>query len=157
MSKLAPFQTSVARASPNTASASPSQRRGCVASFCTSRAQSATSTGAWYSSSSAMLTGSRSIATKYVHCSAATPTEPCSTSSSRSRPRGGTSAVRRNSMASPSSTRNVKVTRLVVSSAGDSPARSTTRETPAFWIRQSALSTTRAIPRGWFRRCTGQP
>ena len=148
---LAPFQTSVARASPNTASASPSQRRGCVASFCTSRAQSATSTGAWYSSSSAMLTGSRSIATKYVHCSAATPTAPCSTISSRSRPCGGTSAVRRNKTASPSSTRNVKVTRVVVRSAGDSPARRTTRDTPAFWIRQSALSTTRAIPRGWFR------
>ncbi len=62
-SKRRPCQMPVAAASPAIASASPTHIRPRTCSFWTTRAQIATRIGAWYSSSSAIPTGSRSIAT----------------------------------------------------------------------------------------------
>ena len=64
VSSSTPRPMPVAAARPAIASARPTHIWPRTCSFCTKRAQRATRIGAWYSSSNAIPTGSRSIATK---------------------------------------------------------------------------------------------
>ena len=142
-SSVMPCQTWLTTASPPTASTSAGHIRGCTCSRRANRTQSTTSTGPRYSSSSAMLSGSRLIATLYVHCTPANPAMPRPVISHNARPRGTRRAERSTSRAISTNARNAVVMRTVVNVSVGVPPRSGMRDTPALRPNSAAASSTR--------------